>query len=117
MSNDLKKLLAQWREPFPNLYLRSMRGDCAVKVVRVPVASYSPSPEALEASDAAFVAALQQEFSTADFLTEFAELAEEAGMDDVAEELTVAAEKSKPKKERKPRKSAKRKTDPDNFPL
>ena len=85
--NDLKVMLSQWRTQFPNLYLRAVRGDCSVTVL-----------------------------TKANPLT-VAELAEEAGMDDVAEELVVAAEEIKPKKERKERKARKCRNHPDNFPL
>lgn len=119
--NDLKVMLSQWRTQFPNLYLRAVRGDCSVTVLTTanPLTvedldyieeNYMPLPEAQVDEEA-------PTSNTANFLTDFAELVEEAGMDDVAEELVVAAEEVKPKKERKPRKPAKRKTDPSNFPM
>lgn len=135
--NDLKVMLSQWRTQFPNLYLRAVRGDCSVTVMTKanPLTvedlnyiekTYMPSPEVLEASDAAFVASVQYEAQfdeealtshMANFLADFAELAEEAGMDDVAEELNAATEEAKPKKERKERKTRKGRNHPDNFPL
>lgn len=127
--NDLKVMLSQWRTQFPNLYLRAVRGDCSVTVLTKanPLTvedldyiekTYMPLPEVTHAPS--FEPQFDEEAlisHMANFLTDFAELAEEAGMDDVAEELVVAAEEIKPKKERKERKPAKRKTDPSNFPM
>ena len=127
--NDLKVMLSQWRTQFPNLYLRAVRGDCSVTVMTKanPLTvedldyiekTYMPLPEVTHAPS--FEPQFDEEALTshmANFLTDFAELAEEAGMDDVAEELVVAAEEIKPKKERKERKARKSRTHPDNVPL
>lgn len=119
--NDLKVMLSQWRTQFPNLYLRAVRGDCSVTVMTKanPLTvedldyiekTYMPLPE-VQVDEEALTSHM------ANFLTDFAELAEQAGMDDVAEELVVAAEEIKPKKERKERKARKSRNHPDNFPL
>ena len=83
----------QMKKDFPTMYLRLMRNDSKVRCV-------AAGPATKEAR------------STENVLADFAELAEEAGMHEVADELHEAAAEVKPAK--KPRA---KKNDPDNFPM
>lgn len=80
----------QMKKDFPTMYLRVMRNDAKVRCVAA-----EPAAEAI-------------------ILSDFAELAEEAGLQDVADELREASSEVKP---RAPRKSRAKKNDPDNFPM
>lgn len=77
----------QMKKDFPTMYLRVMRNDA-----KVHITTAEPAAEG-------------------SILGDFAELAEEAGMQDVADELHEAAAKVKPRKPRA------KKNDPDNFPM
>lgn len=83
----------QMKKDFPTMYLRVMRNDAKVRCVAA-----EPAAEG-------------------QFLRDFAELAEEAGLQDVADELREAAAEVKPRAPRKPSKSRAKKNDPDNFPM
>lgn len=112
----------QMKKDFPTMYLRVMRNDAKVRCV-------AAGPATKEAR------------STENVLADFAELAEEAGMHEVADELREAATEvlnpefissegqydelvslgdaflDEPRAPRKPRKSRAKKNDPDNFPM
>lgn len=131
----------QMKKDFPTMYLRVMRNDAKVRCVAAgpAVAAASgvlldmindgtlcrPRPEVINpefiSSEGQYDelislgdAFLDEPAAEGSVLGDFAELAEEAGLQDVADELHEAAAKVKP---RAPRKSRAKKNDPDNFPM
>lgn len=110
----------QMKKDFPTMYLRVMRNDAKVRCVAAEPAAEVINPEFISSEGqydeliSLGDAFLDEPAAEGSVLGDFAELAEEAGMQEVADELHEAAAKVKP---RAPRKSRAKKNDPDNFPM